>query len=65
MTDRSKNGKSDDMKINMRQSYEVEYWTRKWGITPLQLEVAVKAVGNTVAREVEEYLRQTGKIIDL
>jgi hypothetical protein len=65
MTDTSKKGKSDDIKINMKQSYEVQYWTRKWGITPLQLEAAVRAVGNSMAREVEEYLRQTGKIIDL
>lgn len=59
-----KKGKTDDAKINMKQEYEVQYWSRKWGITPLQLEVAVKATGTNVAKDLEEYLRQTGKIID-
>lgn len=48
----------------MKQDYEVQYWSRKWGITPLQLEVAVKATGTNLVKELEKYLRDTGKIID-
>ena len=51
-----------DIKINIKQDYEVQYWSRKWGISSLQLESAVKASGSKVARNVEQYLRQIGKI---
>ena len=57
-----KANKQEDMRINMRQEYEITYWSRKWGITTLQLENAVKAAGTTVIRTIEEHLRQTGKI---
>lgn len=57
-----KASKLDDMRINMRQEYEVQYWSRKWGISQLQLETAVKAAGSKVVKNIEEYLRQTGKI---
>lgn len=66
MPDNAKKTRSrlDDIKINMRQDYEVQYWTRKWGITPLQLETAVKAAGSVVAKDIEEYLRRSGKLVD-
>jgi hypothetical protein len=51
-----------DMKINIKEVYEVQYWSRKWGISPLQLETAVKACGSNVARHVEAFLREKGKI---
>jgi len=54
--------KQQDIRINMRQEYEIIYWSRKWGISALQLENAVKAAGSNVVRNIEEYLRQTGKI---
>ncbi len=54
--------KYQDIKINIKQDYEVQYWSRKWGISALQLESAVKAAGSNVAREVEQYLRTKGKI---
>ena len=57
-----KTGNLDDIKINIKQDHEVQYWSRKWGISPLQLESAVKNAGSNVAKNVEEYLRQNGKI---
>ena len=51
-----------DIRINVKQDYEVQYWSRKWGISALQLESAVKASGSAIAREVEAYLRKAGKI---
>ena len=53
-----------DIKINIRQPYEVQYWSRKWGISALQLESAVKAAGTNIAREVEAFLRRSGKLTD-
>jgi hypothetical protein len=51
-----------DLRINIKEVYEVQYWSRKWGISPLQLETAVKACGSNVARHVEAFLKDTGKI---
>ncbi len=63
MTDNLKKpGKQDDIKINIKQDHEVQYWSRKWGISPLQLESAIKAAGSNIAKYVEEYLKQNGKI---
>lgn len=62
MPDNIKKGKLDDIKINIKQDHEVQYWTRKWGISTLQLETAIKGAGSNVVKNVEEYLRQNGKI---
>jgi len=59
-----KTTKMDDLRINMRQQYEIQYWSRKWGISALQLEWAVKAAGSNVVKNIENYLRQTGKIVE-
>jgi len=51
-----------DLKINIKEPYEVQYWSKKWGVSSLQLETAVKACGSNVAQQVEDFLRKTGKI---
>ena len=35
----------DPLQININEDWEVEYWTKKWGITKTQLIAAVKANG--------------------
>ena len=45
----------DPTKINIHESWEVEYWTKKWSITTSQLTAAVRAVG-VVTRNVAAYL---------
>ncbi len=62
MFENLRKAKQEDMRINMRQQYEILYWSRKWGISALQLEKAVKAAGSNVIRNIEEHLRQTGKL---
>ena len=62
-TNAKKQTNYQDIRINMKEDYEIQYWSRKWGISALQLESAVKASGSNVAREVEAHLRKTGKII--
>ena len=62
MKDNTRRADLDNSKINLRQDHEVQYWTRKWGITDLQLETAIKAAGTNVVKTVEEHLRQTGKL---
>lgn len=42
---KKKVGKDDDIRINVRQAWELAYWTRKFGCTRKELRAAVKAVG--------------------
>ena len=48
-------GSPDRDRINIHENYEVEYWAKKFGVTPDQLKEAVKQAGTT-ATAVEEYL---------
>lgn len=49
---------ADDLKIrepqdrnfvNVNEPWEVNWWCKKWGVTPDQLRAAVKAVGTSAA----------------
>jgi hypothetical protein len=55
MDDKSKTGKRDDSRINVNESYELQYWSEKFNVTTDQLKQAVQAVG-TQATAVAEYL---------
>ncbi len=56
MDDKSKTGKRDDSRINVNETYELQYWSQKMGVTKEALKNAVKAAGTSVA-EVEKYLK--------
>ena len=45
----------DPKKINVNQSWEIDYWTDKLGVTEQQLRNAVSEVGPLVA-DVKRYL---------
>lgn len=47
----------DPTKININQSWEVDYWCKTLGVTESTLRVAVKAVGPMV-KDVKEYLNK-------
>ena len=36
----------DPTKINTHEEWELEYWSKKWGVTKEQIKQAVKIVGN-------------------
>lgn len=46
----------DFILINIADAFEVRYWTRKFGVTPYALRLAVKAVGKS-AVAVQKQLR--------
>ena len=51
MTDNKKlKSIQDRVRINVNEPYEVEYWTKKFGISSQQLRGAVRAVGVSVKR---------------
>jgi hypothetical protein len=53
--DKTKTSPQDSSRINVHESYEVEYWSKKFRVTPAQLKAAVAKVGVS-ATAVEEEL---------
>ena len=45
----------DASKVNVHESWEVTYWTKKFNVSKTQLEEAVKAVG-TSAEAIKRHL---------
>ena len=43
--------------VNLQEYYDVEYWSKKFGITPELLQRAVKESGSVYAEDVETYIR--------
>lgn len=56
MDDKNNVSSPDRDRINMKENYEVEYWTSKFGVNREKLKEAVDAVG-TSPEEVEKYLK--------
>ena len=44
--DKSKQGKSDDIRIDSRDASEVEYAVKKFGVTPEKIRASIANVGN-------------------
>lgn len=57
MDNKQKTGSPDKDRINIKESYEIEYWSKKFKVTPDQLKQAVKSAG-TSAIEVEKLLKK-------
>jgi uncharacterized protein DUF3606 len=47
----------DASRVNIHDESEVEYWSKKLGVTPAQIRAAVARVGD-LARRVETELRR-------
>jgi len=47
--DKTKTGSPDSDLINTSENYEVEYWSKKFGVSAEELKAAVKAAGNSVS----------------
>lgn len=43
--DKTKRSPQDSARVNVHESYEVQYWTGKWDVTKAELEAAVAKVG--------------------
>jgi hypothetical protein len=56
--DKTKPGGQDRSRISLSEDYEVRDWSKKFGVTPAELQAAVKAVGNQAAA-VEAHLKNT------
>lgn len=58
MDNKTNVGSPDRDLINISENYEVEYWSKKFGVSAEQLKTAVKAVGNSAAA-VEKQLKKS------
>jgi hypothetical protein len=47
--DKRKVGKQDRGRINVNEAYELQYWSKKFGVTAAELKKAVKKAGNSAA----------------
>lgn len=52
--DLSKKGVPDSKRVSLKQDWEVTYWCAEFGCTNMELEKAVKKVGDSVAAVKEE-----------
>ncbi|WCT14694.1 DUF3606 domain-containing protein [Mucilaginibacter jinjuensis] len=57
MDNKAKTGSPDSDLINVSEDYEVQYWSKKFGVSAEQLKTAVKAVGNS-AKAVGKHLKK-------
>jgi hypothetical protein len=55
--DKTKTGIADDIRINSNESYDLQYWSEKLGVTRDELREAVKAAGPMVS----DVRRELGK----
>ena len=51
-----KSGGQDRKRINVNQDYELQDWSKKFGVTKERLKEAVQAVGDN-ADKVQKYLK--------
>ena len=56
--DKTKRGPQDRTKINVHEKYELDYWTKKFGVSPDELRDAESRVG-TSAEAVERELNRS------
>ena len=62
--DKNKVGNPDRQRISLSEEYEVQDWAKKFGVSKEELQKAVQKIGSD-AKEVEAYLKQSGKLINL
>ena len=56
MDNKQHTGSPDRDRINVNEDYEVQYWSKKFGVNADELKKGVKHAG-TSARAVEAYLK--------
>ena len=57
MDNKQKTGSPDRDRINVNEDYELQHWSKKFGVSSDELKKAVKAVG-TSAEAVEKHLKK-------
>jgi Protein of unknown function (DUF3606) len=58
MDDLKKKGAADRSKINMHEAWEVDHWTKEFGVSKDELQRVVNKVGNSAAAVRKELARR-------
>lgn len=53
---KSNRGTRDGSRISLGEDYEVEYWTKKFGVSPDGLKDAIAEAGTNSGQAVADYL---------
>lgn len=56
MDEKTQSGRPEISRINISQKYELQYWSKKLGVSHDELVKAVKAAGTSLI-EVKKYLK--------
>lgn len=56
--DKNKTDYRDRAQVNGNEAYELEYWSKKWGISIEELKNAIKKSGSNSVSKLEEYLKK-------
>lgn len=48
--DLRRRGPEDKTKISLSEEWEIDYWTKRFGVTEAELRACVKKVGNGTAK---------------
>jgi hypothetical protein len=56
--DKSKTGPQDATRVNVHERYELEYWSKRFGVTPERLKEAVEKAGTSVTAVEAELKRR-------
>jgi hypothetical protein len=56
--DKTKTRPQDSSRINVHEKYEIEYWTKRFGVSPEALRAAVEKVGPSVSKVEAELQRR-------
>ena len=52
-----KRGPADRSRVNVNEPWEIEWWSKKWSISPETLRATVKRVG-VMAKDVAKHLNK-------
>jgi hypothetical protein len=58
MDNPKKAGEPDRSLVNVNQKHEIDYWSKKWGVSEEKLRQAVAAVGTSAAKVAQHLGKQ-------
>ncbi|MXV53184.1 DUF3606 domain-containing protein [Pedobacter sp. HMF7647] len=58
MDNKQVNGSPDRDRINLNEDYEVQYWSKKFGVSPAELKKAVSEAESSSAAAIEKHLKK-------
>ena len=48
----------DISQVNANEAYELQYWSKKWGVSSEELKETIKKIGSNSVSKLEEYFKK-------